>query len=1157
MNISAPFISRPVATTLLTIAIALAGVLGYAQLPVSPLPQVDFPTILVQAQLPGASPDVVATSLAEPLERHLGQIADVTEMTSQSQTGQARIILQFGLDRDINGAAEDVQAAINAAQADLPTNLLSRPTYRKVNPADAPVLILSLTSPTLTRGQMYDAASVVLQQELSQISGVGEVIIGGAALPAVRVELDPTKLSHYGIGLEDVRSALSSANANSPKGDIDIGGRRWQIYTNDQANRAADYRSSVVAYRNGDAVRLEDVADVRDSVQDLRNLGLADGKPAVLVIVFRQPGANIITTVDAVRAAIPHLKAAMPANLDIAFASDRSTTIRASLSETQRTLIIAGILVVAVVYAFLRNGRAAIIPAVVVPVSIIGTFGTMYLLGYSLDNLSLMALTIATGFVVDDAIVVLENISRHLEDGMSRRQAALRGARDVGFTVVSISLSLIAVFLPILLMSGIIGRLFREFAVTLSLAILVSMFISLTTTPMMCALVLRADTGRSLESIRRRSLFQRLQDGYARSLAVALRHSFIVLLLLVATVALNVWLIRIIPKGFFPEQDTGRVTASLVADQDSSFQLLSKKLTQMMAIVQHDPAVQDVVGFTGSGSGGASAQTNIGSAYISLKPLSERDGIDQVMARLRRKLAAVPGGRLYLQPVQDIRVGGRSSNALYQYTILGDSTSEVYEWGPKLLAALEKDKSLVDVSSDQQQTGLETNIVVNRDTASRLGLTMYQIDNTLYDAFGQRSVSTIYNALNQYHVVMEVAPKYWQRPSTLADIWVSTSGGQPSGSATTQLSAVSAGTPTGVTIATAAATPPVNPTLSSAVASATNNGAAITNNAVAPTSHVVSLAPTTTSASSATSASSEAAAVRTAAQATIASTGNMSASTGAAVSTSSETMTPLSTFASFGPSSTPLAVNHQSQYVATTISFNLPEGKSLSDAASSIQRAVQAIRMPSDLIGGFAGTALVYEQSLGSELLLVIAAVVAIYIVLGILYESFVHPITILSTLPSAGVGAVLALLLFHTQFTIIALIGVILLIGIVKKNAILMIDFALQAERDEMMESREAIFHAAVMRFRPIMMTTTAAMLGALPLCFSFGEGSELRQPLGISIVGGLIVSQALTLYTTPVVYLYLDRLSWWLRRRWRRILPGGRVRRARRWARGGHDSA
>ena len=1134
MNLSAPFIARPVGTILLTVAIALAGFLGYAKLPVAPLPQVDFPTISVSGQLPGASPDVVATSLAAPLERHLGQIADVTEMTSQSQTGQARVTLQFGLNRDLNGAARDVQAAINAAQADLPTNLLSQPTYRKVNPADAPILILSLTSTTLTRGQIYDAASTVMQQELSQLSGVGEVIISGAALPAVRVELNPQSLFHYGIGLEDIRSALSSTNANSPKGDIDLGPERWQVYTNDQSNRAEDYKPLVVAYRNGDAVRLDHVADVQNSVQDLRNLGLADGKPAVLVILFRQPGANIISTIDAVHAAIPRLKASLPSDIDITFAIDRSSTIRSALNDTQRTLIIAVLLVVAVVYAFLRNGRATIIPAIAVPVSIIGTFGVMYLFGYSLDNLSLMALTIATGFVVDDAIVVLENISRHLEDGMPNVEAALRGAGEVGFTVVSITLSLIAVFLPILLMSGIVGRLFREFAVTLSLAIVISMFISLTTTPMLCALLLRPHTGKPFAA--RPSLFQRIQNGYARSLAVILNHSLLVLLVLFATIALNVWLFMLIPKGFFPQQDTGRLTGSLQADQSISFQLMSKKLTQMMSIVQHDPAVEHVVGYTGSGSGGASAQTNTGQVYISLKSEAKRDSMDVVMARLRRALGHVAGGRLFLQPVQDIRVGGRSSNAQYQYTILGDSTAEVYAWAPKLLAQMDKDPTFVDVNSDQQQKGLETNIVVDRATASRLGLTMYQIDNTLYDAFGQRSVSTIYNALNQYHVVMEVAPQYWQRPSILNQIWVSTSGGSPSGSATTQLSGGSVAAPTALT-APAHITPAVSTSLSSTQNSASNSSAALTANPTVLVSNptvitsnitVLGAGAIGTAATTASSSSSNAAnnAVRTAAQAAIASTGHNSSSTGAAVATSSETMVPLSAFSHFGPDHTPLAVNHQSQFVATTISFNLPANKSLSDAETAIKRDEAAIHLPSDLVGGFAGTALVYQQSLSTEKLLIAAALAAIYLVLGILYESFVHPITILSTLPSAGIGAILALMLFGIQFTIIALIGVILLIGIVKKNAILMIDFALEAERNEGMDSRDAIFHAAVMRFRPIMMTTSAALLGALPLCFSFGEGSELRQPLGISIVGGLLVSQVLTLYTTPVVYLYLDRL-------------------------------
>jgi multidrug efflux pump len=874
VSISSPFINRPVATTLLTAAIAIAGMLGYFALPVSPLPQVDFPTISVQAQLPGASPEVVATSLTAPLERHLGEIADVTEMTSQSQVGQTRITLQFGLDRNINGAAEDVQAAINAAQADLPTNLLSSPTYRKVNPADAPILILSLTSQTLTRGQMYDAASNVLQQRLSQVSGVGQVIIGGAAQPAVRVELDPLALSRYAIGLEDVRSALGNANANAPKGDVEVGERRWQIYTNDQANKAAEYRNLVIAYRNGDALRLKDVADVEDSVQDLRNIGLADAKPAVLVIIFRQPGANIITTVDSVRDAIPQLKAAMPSDIDIAFASDRSTTIRASLAETQRTLLIAAALVIVVVYLFLRNGRAALVSAVTVPISITGAFGAMYLLGFSLDNLSLMALTIATGFVVDDAIVVLENISRHLEDGMSRREAALRGAREIGFTVVSISVSLVAVFIPILLMGGIIGRLFREFAMTLSLAILVSMVIALTTTPMMCALFLRAGPKEIAGLHRRQSLFDRLQSGYARTLLIALDHRRTVLVSLVAVIALNAALIYEIPKSFFPEQDTGRITASLVADQSVSFQLMSQKLTQMMQIVKQDPAVEDVVGFSGAGSGGAAAQTNTGSVFISLKPLSERDGVDAVTARLRRKLAAVPGARLYMQPVQDIRIGGRQANAEYQYSLLGDRTDDVYAWSPKLLAALERDPTFTDLNSDQQQHGLETLVTFDRDTASRLGLTMYQVDNTLYDAFGQRSVSTIYSAINQYHVVMEVSPPFWQRPQSLTQLFVSAAGAPASGSQSAALSAVSAGAVAAVATPSVAAIAAVSAPLSSASASASNTSFTPINNVVsltlpatqgsAASSAGASQASVEATGSSASSATSAAAAVRTA-----------------------------------------------------------------------------------------------------------------------------------------------------------------------------------------------------------------------------------------------------------------------------------------------------
>jgi multidrug efflux pump len=1088
VNLSAVFIARPIATTLLTVGIALAGIFAFFKLPVSPLPQVDFPTISVQASLPGASPETVATSVASPLERHLGQIADVTEMTSTSSVGQARIVLQFGLNRDINGAARDVQAAINAARADLPTSLRSNPTYRKVNPADAPVLILALTSKTLTRGQMYDAATNVLSQRLSQIGGIGQVIIGGAALPAVRVELNPTALFKYGIGLEDVRAALASANANSPKGSIEAQGLHYQLYTNDQASHAADYQPLIVAYRNNAGVRLSDVADVQDSVENLRNAGLAQGKPAVLVILFRQPGANIIDTVDSVKAAIPQLMAAMPRDMDLLIANDRTTTIRSSLHDTEMTLLIAVALVTLVVFLFLRSARATLIPAVAVPVSIIGTFGAMYLLGYSLDNLSLMALTVATGFVVDDAIVVLENISRHIDDGMPRVQAALFGAREVGFTVISISFSLIAVFLPILLMGGIVGRLFREFAITLSLAILVSLVISLTTTPMMCAIFLRPSPPP--KAPKRRTLFDRTQALYGRTLATALRHPALVMLVLLITVVLNVALFVVIPKGFFPQQDTGRLSGGLQADQSVSFQSMQKKLNQLADIVQHDPAVQTVVGFTGAGSGGGGGQTNTGQVFVALKPQSERAGIDQVIAGLRRKLAVVPGARLFLQPIQDIRIGGRQSNAAYQYTLQADSSALLYEWAPKLVTALEHDPVLRDVNSDQQQKGLETDLVIDRDTASRLGVTASQIDNTLYDAFGQRQVSTIYSAQNQYHVIMEVAPKYWQSPETLKDIYVSTSGGNASGTETS--------------------------------------------NAVVGT-----VAAATSSTAINTAASIASSSARNAATNALATTGKGGASSGAAVSTSKETMVPLAAFTSFGPGSTPLAVTHQGSFVASTISFNLAPGKSLSDATAAVAQAMREIGVPASIHGSFQGTAQTFQQSLDSEPLLIAAALVAVYIVLGVLYESYIHPITILSTLPSAGVGAVLALLLFNTEFSIIALIGVILLIGIVKKNAIMMIDFALEAERSRGMAPREAIFEACLMRFRPIMMTTTAALFGALPLAVSFGDGGELRRPLGISIVGGLMVSQVLTLYTTPVIYLYMDRFRLAAKRQWLRAFP------------------
>ena len=1021
MNFSEPFIRRPVATTLLTAGLALSGIVAFRLLPVAPLPQVDFPTISVQASLPGASPETMAATVATPLERALGRIAGVTEITSSSSIGSTRVTLQFELDRDINGAARDVQAAINAARSLLPTGLPSNPTYRKVNPADAPIMILALTSGTLDRGHMYDAASTILAQKLSQISGIGQVAVGGSSLPAVRVELNPNALSKYGISLTHVRSTLAAANANRPKGVVEEGDRQWQIYADDQATQARQYRPLVVAWQNGAPVRLSDVADVVDSVENVRNAGLANGKPSVLVILYKQPGANIIETTDRVREALPQLEASIPAAINVDVVLERTSTIRASLHEVERTLLIAMGLVILVVFAFLRNPRTTLIPAIAVPVSLVGTFGVMYLCGYSLDNLSLMALTIATGFVVDDAIVVLENATRHIEKGVAPFEAALRGAREVGFTVLSMSLSLIAVFIPILLMGGIVGRLFREFAVTLSVAIGISLVVSLTLTPMMCARLLkpddRADRGRLYLAGER--AFEWVLGHYRTSLSWALRHPRIVMLTLAATVGLNVYLYVIVPKGFFPEQDTGRLIGSIQADQAISFQAMQKKLSDFMSIIRSDPAVENVVGFTGGG------RVNSGFMFISLKPLGPRKlSAAQIITRLRGKLAHEPGARLFLVPVQDIRVGGRQGNAAYQFTLQADDLAALRTWTPRLQRALADVPQVVDVNSDQEVKALQTSLTVDRDAAARLGLTPKDIDTALNLAFGQAQVSTIYAPLNQYHVVMEVAPQYWQSPEALNGVYlIPASGG----------------------------------------------------------------------------------------------------------------LVPLSTIAHWAPTNTSLSVNHQGQFAAATISFNLPTGVSLSQATRAIEDTMARIGVPSNIHGSFQGTARAFQASLESQPWLILAALVTVYIVLGVLYESYVHPITILSTLPSAGVGAVLALLAFRTEFSIIALIGVILLIGIVKKNAIMMIDFAVETERVRGKPPREAIFEACLMRFRPIMMTTMAAMLGALPLALGSGYGAELRRPLGLSIIGGLMVSQLLTLYTTPVMYLYLDRLRLWCLRKWR----------------------
>jgi multidrug efflux pump len=1018
MSFSALFIHRPIGTILLTIALALAGAIAYQFLPVSPLPQVEFPTIEVSAALPGASPEIMASAVATPLERQFGRIAGLNEMTSVSYLGLTRVTLQFDLSRSINAAARDVQAAINAARGQLPANLPNAPFYRKSNPADSPVLILALTSDLVGRARMYDMASSILQQKLSQIEGVGRVVVGGGALPAVRVDVNPTVLHSYGLSLEDVRAALNGANANRPKGEIaDDSGRAWTINTTDQLLQASEYQPLIISYKQGAAVRLADVAEVTDASEDIRNNGVVNGKPAILLLVWRQPGANIIATVDRVRDILPQLQTEVPPTVNLITVLDRTVTIRASVHDVQFTLGLSIMLVILVVFIFFRDVRTAIIPSVVVPVSLVGTFGAMYLLDYSVNNLSLMALTIATGFVVDDAIVVIENIMRYLEQGIPPRQAALRGAKEIGFTVVSITFSLLAVFIPILLMGGIFGRLFREFAVTLAVAVGVSMVVSLTATPMMCAYILRPHSHEGHGWLYRANewVFQSILRLYEITLAWVLRHQFLMLLVTLTTIYVTVRLYIDIPKGFFPQQDTGALSGTIQADQSSSFQAMRQLLQQFVTLVGEDPAVANVVGFTG----GQAGAVNTGRLFVALKPLAERQiSADQVIARLRGKVARVPGARLVMQANQDLRVGGRSSGAQYQFTLQGDNVRELNEWAPRVLNKMRSLPGLTDVNSDQQDRGLEASLIIDRTTASRLGVSAAAIDDTLYDAFGQRPVSTMYKQLNQYRVILEVEPRFWQNPDGLQHIYVR---------------------------------------------SANRN------------------------------------------------------------------LVPLSAFTHYAPSNTPLTVNHQGLFPAVTISFNLTPGTALGDAVTAIERTTREIGLPATIRGSFQGVAQAFQDSLANQPMLIAAALVAVYIVLGILYESYIHPITILSTLPSAGVGALLALLLYGTDLSFIAIIGIILLIGIVKKNAIMMIDFALEAERNEGKSPVEAISQACLLRFRPIIMTTMAALLGGLPLALGTGTGAELRLPLGITIVGGLIFSQMLTLYTTPVVYLYLDRFQHW----------------------------
>ncbi len=1232
-NMSAMFIRRPVATTLLTLAIALLGVAAYFVLPVAPLPQVDLPTISIQANDPGASPTVVASTVATPLERQLGTIADVTEMTSQSGTGSTRITLQFGLDRDINGAARDVEAAIDAAKNLLPTSsLLSLPTYRKVNPALRPIIVIGLTSDTLATYQVFDKADILLNQAISQVQGVGEVDLGGGASPAVRVEMNPMAMNKYGIGTEDVRAAIDSANFFLAKGTISAGGRSYQINTNDQSNTAPDYQNLIVAFRNKDPVRLKDIADVIDGPQNLQNLGLVSGKPGIIIRVTQSPGANIITTVDSIKKLLPQLQAALGPQIKITTIVDNSTSIRASINDVETTLLLAVILVVLVVLVFLRNGRATLIPGVAVTVSLIGTLAIMYVLHFSLDNLSLMSLTIATGFVVDDAIVVLENITRHVEAGMPRMKAALIGSREVGFTVLSMSISLIAVFIPILAMGGLVGRLFREFGLTLSASILISLVVSLTATPMMAARLIDEHPGEGKNTKGERAkkgVFSRFSQGfewgfdrilhfYERCLIWALDNSLLVLISLILTVFLTVYLYAIVPKGFFPQEDTGELIGVIQSDQSSSFDNTSAKMKRVQSIITHDPAVQASASF--------SSQPN-GFTFITLKPRNERKiSADQVIARLQPKLAQIAGISLFLQVAQDLQVGGRQSGAQYQYTLQSDDADTLRTWANKMYNAMKAIPDLAQVNTDQQAHALETYITYDRQTAARFGLTTSQIDTTLGDSFAQNSASIIYNPLNQYHVVMEVAQPYQREPDDLKDIYVTSpsanvsaagvitaptsssssstttsSGGggggsglstaltlptaasitsnavtAPSTTSTTGIgsfgSSTSASSTTGASGSLGGTTGTIGSSstsgasaISVSTASSASSGGASTvsqtgifgtaptvkskvgmtglfGTATAmtnPTSYVA--APSLLSNSSSTGSLTAGKALSGAGSSATTTGGATATATGVAISTSPEQMVPLSAFASYALGNTPLSVNHQNTSVAATISFNMAPGKALSDAQRDIEQVKEQIGLPSTVVGSFQGTAQQYTASLASEPLLILAALVAVYIVLGILYESYIHPLTVISSLPSAGVGAVLAMLIFNVQFTIISLIGVILLIGIVKKNAIMLIDFALVAEREQNLSSRDAIYQACVLRFRPILMTTCAAILGAVPLALGLGQGGELRQPLGISIIGGLVVSQMLTLLTTPVVYLYLDRLRSRGRRRYPRGLGGG----------------